>query len=147
MAFPSITSILSSPLSDLVASVGNVIDKLTTTDEEKLEAQRKLVEIERNFQLEMAKLDGEWAKTQADVITSEAKSESYLARNWRPILMLVFTYIVGHNYVIAPIFHLASVPIPPDMWELLRLGMGGYIMGRSVEKIAPVVADIVTNKK
>lgn len=140
-------NIFGTPLADLVKAVGGIIDNLNTSGEEKLTAQRQLVELERNFQLEMAKLDGEWAKTQAEVITSESKSESWLARNWRPILMLVFTYIIAHNYVIAPLFHVQSVPIPPDMWELIRIGMGGYIVGRTAEKIAPAVTEIITSKK
>lgn len=139
--------ILSGPASGLIDSIGKIIDNVTTTDAEKLEAQRKLVEIERSFQEKVMELDQQWAQTQADVIKTETNSQSMLARNWRPILMLVFTYIVAHNFVIAPLFHLSAVPIPPDMWELLRLGIGGYIVGRSAEKIAPQVTEIFAGKK
>jgi hypothetical protein len=136
------------PVADLVKSVGGIIDNLNTSDAEKLEAQRKLVELQLGFQGKLADLEGEWAKTQAGVITAEANSQSWMARNWRPLLMLVFTYIIAHNYVIAPIFHITSVPIPPDMWTLLNVGVGGYIGGRSFEKVAPAIATaIVTAKK
>lgn len=148
MGIPGLGSLIGGPLKDLISGVGDVVDKFVTTDKEKLEAQRALLEIERGFQTKMAELDGEWAKTQASIINAETNSQSWLARNWRPLLMLVFTYIVAHNFVIAPIFHLSAVPIPPDMWDLLRIGMGGYIVGRSLEKIAPKVTEIVTaNKK
>jgi len=60
--------------------------------------------------------------------------------------MLTFTYIIAHNYVIAPLFHVTSVPIPVDMWDLLKIGMGGYIVGRSAEKIAPSVAEVLKKK-
>lgn len=144
----ALLKVLSSPLGDLVKNVGGIIDNLNTSDAEKLEAQRKLVELQLAFQTHVADLEGEFAKAQASVIGAEAGSASWLARNWRPILMLVFTYIVAHNYVIAPLFHIDAVPIPPDMWELLRIGMGGYIVGRSLEKVAPAVAQVVTaNKK
>lgn len=140
-------SLVTGPAGNVIEQIGGVIDKFVTTGEEKLEAQRELVKIERDFQMKVMELDQKWAETQADVIKSEAQSASWLARNWRPILMLVFTYIVAHNFVIAPIFGVASVPIPPDMWELLRIGMGGYIVGRSIEKVAPAVTEIVTSRK
>jgi hypothetical protein len=55
--------------------------------------------------------------------------------------MLVFTFIVANNYVIAPYANamgivIPTLDIPPDMWELLQLGIGGYIVGRSLEKAA-----------
>ena len=72
----------------------------------------------------------------AKVLVAEVQRQSWLQRNWRPLLMLVFTYIVAHNFVIAPIFRITSVPVPEQMWTLLNIGIGGYIVGRSVEKIA-----------
>ncbi|MCS7280543.1 MAG: hypothetical protein NZ583_02795 [Desulfobacterota bacterium] len=35
----------------------------------------------------------------------------------------------------APLFRLPSLEIPPDMWTLLEIGIGGYVVGRSAEKI------------
>lgn len=143
---------LKSPIGDLIDKVGVVVDRFVTTGDDKLKAQFELVKLERDFQMQVMQLDQQWAATQADVIKSEANSQSWLARNWRPILMLVFTYIVAHNFVFAPVLSafttkIQPVPLPPEMWDLLKIGMGGYIVGRSVEKIAPHVTEIVTNKK
>jgi hypothetical protein len=142
MGLGSIVSGLAEPISALVNSVGGVISKFVTTDKDKLEAQRELVELERGFQLKVMELDAQWAAQQADVIKAETNSQSWLARNWRPILMLVFTYIIFHNYVLAPLFGLGKADIPPDMWQLLKLGISGYIMGRSAEKVAPKVVEM-----
>lgn len=141
--------LLSSPLSGLIKSVGGIIDNLNTSSGEKLAAQKQLVELEYDFQKQMASLDVEFAKAQAGVVQEEVKSHSWMARNWRPILMLTFTYIIAHNFIIAPMFNTERVPIPPDMWDLLRIGMGGYIAGRSLEKIAAPVAQAIVsaNKK
>lgn len=136
-----ITSLLSTPLTDLVSGVAGIIDKFHTSGEEKLEAQRKLVELERNFTVRMAEIDAQNAKTASEVIVAEAKSESWAARNWRPITMLTFTYIVAHNYIIAPLFALDALALPPNLWDLLQIGMGGYVFGRTAEKIAPAVVD------
>lgn len=70
----------------------------------------------------------------AKVIVAEAQGESWLQRNWRPLLMVLFGVIVANNYVLVPIFNLPAADIPPDMWDLLKLGVGGYVMGRTVEK-------------
>jgi hypothetical protein len=143
-----LAKLLSSPIGDLINSVGGVIDKFVTTDAEKLEAQRKLMELERNFQVQIAQIDANNAKTASEVIIAETKSESWAARNWRPVTMLTFTYIIAHNYVFAPLFGLPALPIPPDLWKLLDIGMGGYVFGRSAEKIVPQVTDaIIASKK
>lgn len=121
---------------EIIRSVGQVIDDLHTSDQEKLEAQLKLAQAEMKFREGLLSAETEWAKTQADVIKAEASGESWLQRNWRPILMLTFTFIVAWNFVIAPIFSMDAVPVPEQMWELLKIGIGGYIIGRSGEKIA-----------
>ncbi|WP_197053315.1 3TM-type holin [Litchfieldella xinjiangensis] len=79
-------------------------------------------------------------EAQASVITAEANGESYLQRNWRPILMLVITAIVANNYIIAPylgaMFGSAlTLDLPERLWDLMTLGVGGYIGGRTIEKV------------
>lgn len=76
----------------------------------------------------------------ASVIKAEAKAGG-LASQWRPILMLVFTGIIANNYILAPYVAMFGgvnviLEIPLEMWDLLKIGVGGYIMGRSGEKIA-----------
>jgi len=70
----------------------------------------------------------------AKVIRAEATGESWLQRNWRPLLMCLFGVIVANNYIVVPLFGTPMADIPPDMWDLLKLGVGGYVVGRSVEK-------------
>jgi len=70
----------------------------------------------------------------ASIIVAEAQGESWLQRNWRPLLMVMFGIIIANNYIIVPIFNTPAADIPPDMWDLLKLGVGGYVVGRTVEK-------------
>lgn len=75
-----------------------------------------------------------------DVLVAEIGSDNWLASSWRPILMLSFTAIIVNNYILAPylgaMFDFSvTLEIPPDMWDLLKVGVGGYIVGRSGEKI------------
>lgn len=77
----------------------------------------------------------------ANIIVAEAQGASWIQRSWRPITMLSFVFIIFNNYVIAP-YAVAFVgpdvipmlDIPPGMWGLLTVGIGGYIGGRSYEK-------------
>lgn len=139
-------SLLTGGITGVIDSISGVLGKFIADPQQKLQAQIEMTKIATDYQTQLLQADKEFAVQQAAVITSEAKSESWIARNWRPILMLTFTYIIAHNYVFAPLFSLKSLPIPDQMWELLKLGISGYIVGRSVEKIAPDVAAIVTKK-
>lgn len=142
-----ITGLLQTPLKGLLDSVGGILDKFVVSPEDKLKAQQEILKLQSDFQLKLLEADSTFAAQQAQVITAEAKSESWLARNWRPLLMLTFTYIIAHTYIFSPLFHLASVAIPEQMWRLLELGMTGYIAGRSLEKVAPSITQAIVAAK
>lgn len=57
------------------------------------------------------------------------------------MLMCLFGLIIASNYLIVPLLGTPMADIPPDMWELLKLGVGGYVIGRSVEKGVKVWSD------
>ena len=83
--------------------------------------------------------DAEALKAQAGIVTAEAQGESWLQRNWRPLTMMVFVFIVFNNYILAPYLQTmagwsVSLATPPDLWALIKLGLGGYVVGRSAEK-------------
>jgi len=139
--------LVSGPLSDLFGKVAAVIDNVHTSGEEKLAAQRELLKLQADFQIRMAEIDAEYAKTQASVIEAEVNSESWMARNWRPITMLTFTFIVAFNYIIAPMFGLSLLAMPIHLWDLLQIGMGGYVFGRTAEKVIPTIAEAVVTAR
>ncbi len=85
----------------------------------------------------------EQIKAQMAIIVAEAQG-SFLQKNWRPMLMCLFGIIIANNYILYPYLSLffgkaPMMPIPPDMWSLLKIGLGGYVLGRSGEKIATVL--------
>jgi hypothetical protein len=112
----------------LVKEVGNVIDNLFTSEEERLKAKNEIFKVLQEQQLELQKL-------QTEVILAEAQG-NWLQRSWRPILMLAFGFIVIYVKFIAPLFSLPIPPLEDEFWNLLQLGIGGYVVGRSAEKIA-----------
>lgn len=134
---PSITSILGNPLTDLLKGASDIIGRFVADPDKKIEAQENLLKIQTDFSMKLVDADVEWAKIQTESIVAEEKSESWLARSWRPITMLVFVFIITYNFIFAQWWSLRMLPIPPDMWSLLKLGLGGYVIGRSAEKIIP----------
>ena len=81
-----------------------------------------------------------------DIVVAEVSSETPLVASWRPILMYFLMFLIAWIGVIAPIFGLSQVTVeglkavPDNLWNLLMIGMGGYIVGRSGEKIAESLA-------
>ena len=112
----------------LVKEVGKVIDNLFTSDEERLKVKNEVFKVLQEQQLELQKL-------QTEIILAEANG-NWLQRSWRPVLMLAFGFIVIYVKFIAPLFSLPIPPLENEFWNLLQLGIGGYVVGRSVEKVA-----------
>lgn len=111
-----------------------IIDKVIPDPEAKATAQLELLRLEQDGGLK--ELDAAM-----QVIVAEANSEHPLAAQWRPITMLMFAAIVGNNYLVYPYLSLfwdtaPLLELPPDLWALLKIGIGGYVVGRSGEKIA-----------
>ena len=109
-----------------------IIDKIIPDKKAAQEAKLKLLSLEQSGELKVI-------ENQTKVITGEIQSDSWLAKNWRPMLMVLFGIIIANNYIIAPYLHgfgmtAVSLPIPDRMWSLLEIGLGGYVVGRSVEK-------------
>tara|TARA_R110000765_G_scaffold20339_2_gene52858 strand:- start:12 stop:404 length:393 start_codon:yes stop_codon:yes gene_type:complete len=112
----------------LVTEVGKVIDNLFTSDEERLNAKNEVFKVLQEQKLKLQQL-------QTEIILAEANG-NWLQRSWRPILMLSFGFIVIYVKFIAPLFSLPIPPLEDEFWDLLQLGIGGYVVGRSVEKVA-----------
>ncbi len=83
-------------------------------------------------------------EAQKSVLIAEIQGDSWMQRNWRPLTMLIFVAIVANNYIIFPYLSLfeatagatTKLELPQFMWDCIKLGLSGYIVGRSAEKIA-----------
>ena len=122
-----LNKIFSSAASGLVNSVGGVLDNLITSKEEKLKAKEAITKLIQDGMLSLYKL-------QVDVVKTEMTG-NWLQRSWRPIIMLSFGWIIIYYYFIAPVFGTPSIAMPDNFWGLLKIGLGGYVVGRSAEKI------------
>lgn len=125
-------------ITDLIAGIfkpaAQLVDDLHTSTEEKLQAKAHVLDVQaaamqRVFDYEKEALAGQQA-----IVAAEAKSEHFLVAAWRPITMLTFLVLaVGDS------LGLLATPLRDEAWGLLQLGLGGYVVGRSGEKIAKVM--------
>jgi hypothetical protein len=113
----------------VIKEIGNTIDKLTTTEEEKLEIKKQIQEI-----LEKADSDAQVQVTER--WKADMASDSFLSKNIRPLVLVFLTFVftllaffdgniggfkVAEQYV--PIFQ-----------SLLITVYGAYFVGRTWEK-------------
>lgn len=123
---------------ELFVPAADLIDSLHTSEEEKLEAKRRMIDAQTAISLELLGYEARLMESKHDVIMSEANGQSFLQRNWRPITMLTFLILV-----VLDSFGLLSTPLAPEAWVLLQLGLGGYVVGRTAEKIVPNILSTI----
>ena len=128
---PILDALLKTGLKGVTDSVGGLVDKFVTTDQERLQMKQELLNVVVDY-------GDAQLKAQSEVLTTEMQG-NWLQKSWRPILMLAFGFIIIYEYFISKVFNLPTVALPENFWNLLELGMGGYVIGRSAEKITQAV--------
>lgn len=128
--------------SKLVGNIGDAFDKNFTSKEERLTAKNNLL-------AEANSLVSDVLDAQKEILKSETTG-NWLQRSWRPIVMLCFAFIVMYAFFLQPAFFRNAVDVsknlPEDFWGLLKLGMGGYVIGRSAEKVSVKIAETIGKK-
>ena len=132
MSIFSIAASLFKPATDL-------IDSLHTSDEERLQAKAVLLQIQTEVSNRTIEYESKLLEAQSSIIVAEAQSDSWLTRSWRPITMLTFVALIVLSFFMA-------IPIPSDLWFVIKLGLGGYGGGRSLEKTGPAVVNALKQR-
>lgn len=127
----------------------DVIDDLVVDKDQanRLKAAiRKTIE-DNTHEEDLAEIQAEATKftKRAGIVTAEITGEDKAQRSWRPHLMYFIMGLMAFNGVLVPLVEAVfgvKIPvleaweaIPPPMWKVLMIGLGGYIGGRSAEKI------------
>ena len=125
-----LSKIFSSGATELVKGVGDVIDNLTTSKEEKLAAELKIKELISNYEIEMEKnITARWEV--------DMKSDSWLSKNVRPmvlIFLVVCTMLM--IFIDAGTINFLVEEKWTDLLQLVLITViGAYFGGRSFEKI------------
>jgi hypothetical protein len=121
--------IFSGGASELVNSVGGVVDKFVTTKEEKLEAKRKIKELILSHEAQMEKnITDRWS--------ADMNSDSWLSKNVRP-LVLIFLVVCTMLmiFIDAGTIQFTVEEKWTDLLQLVLITViGAYFGGRSLEK-------------
>jgi hypothetical protein len=130
------------PLASAIAPIAKIIFSTIEKAIPDKDLQEKL-----KFQINQQLLEShtEEVKAAASVIEAEAKSGWFTA-SWRPLLMYVLIFILVWNYILGPVIKIftgsiITFELPGDVWTLLQIGLGGYVVGRSGESIARTIAN------
>jgi hypothetical protein len=129
---PLLGRLAGAPLLDLVEKL---LGRADLKDRLKAETRARMIDRDR------ALIDARRA-----VLLAEQGSESWITRSWRPLLMFLLMAFLLFFGLIIPLMELAlgrALPLEPQLeripepaWNLLALGLCGYVGGRSIEKIA-----------
>ena len=124
----------------LTAIAGPVVKGLFNIIDQTVEDKDQAAKIKAEIASQQHELMQTELKGAVEIILAEAKG-NWLQRSWRPLLMLIAMVIIANNYILVPYLSLwtdkiAVLVLPDGLWTLLITGVGGYVAGRSGEKIA-----------
>ena len=126
---------------EIIKPVGQIIDQVHTSEEERAKLKNELFVLQAQLQVEVLEYEKNLLNKQSQIITAEAQGNSWLQRSWRPITMLTFLVLVCLDA-----FGWLAFRLSDQAWVLLQIGLGGYVIGRSGEKIAqPVIKAMKDN--
>jgi hypothetical protein len=125
----------------IIGGAGDIIDKFVADPDKKIEAKQAVEQWAHEFQTTLVSFFETVVKEQASIIRAEIEAGGITSK-WRPILMLTFGFLIVNNLFLAPYIEafggisivVTTDNIPDKLWDLMTVAMGGYVVGRSVEK-------------
>lgn len=118
---------------EIFSPAADLIDNLHTSEEEKLTLRNELAKIEGATTLKIIEYEGTLLDVKSKIIVAEAQSDLWIVKAWRPITMLVFVGIVVMYWFGYQPENMSQESIN-SIFMLIKIGLGGYIAGRSIEK-------------
>ena len=122
----------------LAPLISDIVNRVLPAD------ANKAGEIEREIRLSLLENEEKLENMRGQIVLAEANSGSWLTSTWRPLLMMIIVSIIALNYLIFPLISLTlgvplEIDLPSELWTLLNIGVGGYVVGRSGEKITETI--------
>lgn len=122
----------------IIPAITSILGKLVPDPAERARMQLQLLQMQSS---------GDLAELQAAVSIIVAESSgNWLQRSWRPVVMLTFAGLVVARWLGFAAPDLAEAEYL-KLWDIVQLGLGGYVVGRSVEKTVPAVAEVLREWK
>lgn len=121
--------------------ISDVIDHLTVSGDAKAALQQAALNAQVQAAAQAANYEQALLDNQTKLIAAEATGNSWLQRNWRPISALFLLGLVGAYWFGFTGTHLTQTTVD-DCFSLVKLCLGGYVAGRSIEKVAPHAVEV-----
>lgn len=134
MNFLDVVSAIFKPITD-------IIDHVLPSGDAKIQLQQKILESQMQAASQVMDYEKQLLDSQTQIIKAEEMGNSWLQRNWRPVTMMTFL-----GLVLCDSFGWLPNRLAPEAWTLLQIGLGGYTIGRSAEKIAVPVVNALVKK-
>jgi hypothetical protein len=114
--------------------VGNLFPDPQEKAKAEAEAMRQLLSAQSEIQA-----------AASEIVRTEAASQHWLAANWRPLTMLIFVALIVARWFgwSAPGLSEAEAI---KLWGIVEIGLGGYVIGRTAEKLVPSIAEAMKRK-
>lgn len=125
----------------LSGAVGQVAKNMFPNPEDEL----RRIELENQLKIVVLEKTGEFEAAAAEIIKTEAASSHWLAANWRPLMMVFFAFLIGARWFGFSVEGISEQEYLA-LWDIVQVGLGGYVVARTVEKVAPGVIDAMKKK-
>lgn len=123
-------------LSNVVDAVSGIVTgTVGKFIEDKDKANELSTQLTAQLTTSVVELLAKETESQRDIIVAEAKGESWLQRNWRPIIMMALSGMVCVYWMGWTHQDMANDVILKIL-DIVQIGLGGYIGGRTAEKLA-----------
>ena len=116
------------PITSVADAVSGLVERLTLPAREKKQLEADVLRL-------LLEREKELLRVRAALLQEEGKG-NWLQRSWRPLVMLPFAAVI----LIGTFTNISILSDSSRFWDLLEIGLGGYVVGRSGEKILMTLA-------
>lgn len=125
---------------DVIKAVGDTLDNLVTSDEERLEKQLELTKAERQFDYLESQLVAQQNIAQTEINKEEARSGNVFVAGWRPAIGWIGAIALFYQFILYPLLLWLPLDNPPKQMEAdvlytIITGMLGIAGMRSFDKL------------
>lgn len=124
-------------IGEIFKPAAELVDNLHTSEEEKAKVQLEMSRIQTETALQVLDYEQRLLQARADIVKADAQSAHWLQANWRPITMLTFVFLICLRFFGVNPEGMTEADFN-NLWQLIQIGLGGYVVGRSAEKVMKV---------
>lgn len=122
-------------------AASSIVDRIFPDPEHEL----KRIELQQAFQAAVLERTSGIERAAAEVVKAEAQGQSWLQRTWRPVTMLIFVGLIVARWLGWSAPNLGEAEVL-KLWDIVEIGLGDYVIGRSAEEVLPVVVGSLQKK-